>query len=166
MTDRSQGRDRAGSASQKNEPSAAGNGSERRERRHRAKEELRPQETSASEWVIAAISTAVVIGLIGLMIGEAVSESGEPPQIEIQIDTVIRVRSGHLVEFRARNRGQRTAADLTVVGELMGETGLVEKAEVTFGYIPEGAIRHGGLYFREDPTRYRLELRPVGYTRP
>ena len=122
--------------------------------------------TSPWEWVVAALSAVLVLGAIGFMLHEALSEPSSPPSIEIAVDTIIATRNGYIVEFRATNRGTTTAAGMTVEGELRSDTGSVEKSEVTVQYVPAEASRQGGLFFSRDPQRYQLEIRPKGYARP
>ncbi len=129
-------------------------------------QQQRSRGTSPWEWVVAALSGVLVLGAIGFMLQEALSEPSSPPRIEIAVDTIIATRNGYVVEFRATNRGTTTAAGLTVEGELKSATGSVEKSEVTVQYVPAEASRQGGLFFSHDPQRYQLEIRPKGYARP
>lgn len=122
--------------------------------------------TSPWEWAIAAVGALLVLGVVAAMLHEALGRPSTPPRVELTVDTVIATGSGHLVEFRARNRGSRTAAMLVVEGELRGDTGTVETAQTTLDYLPEGSERSAGLFFTHDPARYRLELRPKGYDHP
>ena len=122
--------------------------------------------TSAWEWVIAAIGAVLVLGAVTFMLYEALSEPNTSPRIEVSVDTIIETQYGHLVEFRARNHGQQTAAGVLIEGELKGATGTVEKAQVTIDYVPAGSRRKGGLLFTHDPTRYTLDVRAKAYDRP
>lgn len=123
-------------------------------------------ETSASEWIVAALSAVLVLGAIGFMLYEAASEPASPPDIIIQVDSIVRTGTGYVVEFEARNRGQTTAAGLTISGELRSDTGTVATSDVTIDYVPADGTRRGGLFFSENPRLYRLEIRPEGYDRP
>jgi uncharacterized protein (TIGR02588 family) len=42
----------------------------------------------------------------------------------------------------------------------------VERSEATIDFVPARSSRHGGLVFKNDPRRYRMEVRPVGFDRP
>lgn len=124
------------------------------------------QQASLWEWVVAALSTALVLGTIGFMLYEAITEPDTPPQLTVQVDTIISSPEGYTVVFRAHNRGQTTAAAVTIEGELRADTGSVEKSEVTISYVPAEASRKGGLFFSHNPAHYQLQLRPKGYDRP
>lgn len=129
-------------------------------------EEEQEERTSVWEWIVAAISTVIVLGAIGFMLYEALSEPASPPKITIQVDSIVTTSSGYIVEFTAENRGQTTAQGLQIEGQLKSDTGTVQTSSVTIDYVPQEARRAGGLFFSEDPRRYRLELQPKGYDRP
>lgn len=123
-------------------------------------------ETSVWEWVVSALSAALVLGAIGFMLHEALTRPSTPPEIVIEDTTITENAAGYVVEFRARNRGSTTAQSLTVEGELKSDTGTVEKAEVTIDYVPPHAGRRAGFFFSHDPREHTLEISPKGYDRP
>lgn len=122
--------------------------------------------TSAGEWIVAAVSGLLVLGAMGVLLHEAITERPTPPRIEVAVDSVARSGSGYVAEFTARNSGNQTAAGLSIAGELRSDTGSVERSEVTIDYLPARSTIRGGLFFREDPRRYVLEIRPLGYGEP
>lgn len=131
-------------------------GSERRDR------------TSPLEWVVAGISALLVLATAAFLLYDALGSAETPPLITVEVASVVAVGGGYLVEFRARNRGQETAAGLVVEGEIHGDTGVVERSRVTVDYVAAQGAAGGGLFFTRDPRGLgnRLEVRPVGYARP
>ena len=122
--------------------------------------------TSVSEWIVAIVSAALVLGLLGYLIYDGTRSPRTPPDITVEVDSIQRAGSGYLVLFRARNRGRITAAEVVVEGELESESGKVERSETTIDYVPARGEQHGGLYFSGDPQRARLRLRAHGYRDP
>jgi uncharacterized protein (TIGR02588 family) len=118
------------------------------------------------EWVAAAISTAVVLWVIGYMAYEAVARPHTPPAVEVVSTSVLRARGGWVVEFRAYNHGYQTAAAVEVEGTLKEGERTVETSNAVLDYIPGRATRHGGLFFSRDPRAHRMELRALGYQAP
>ncbi len=142
-------------------------GSGRRGSRSRkAAQNLGQEGSSPLEWLTAALGAVLVLGTVGIMLYGALRNSPAPPQIEIAVDQIVETGSGYVVTFTARNRGSTTAAGLVVEGTLRGENGEVEQSTVTITYVPSEAREKAGLYFTQDPRRYRLELRPLGYEQP
>jgi uncharacterized protein (TIGR02588 family) len=122
--------------------------------------------TSRWEWVAAAVSTALVLAVVGYLLYDAVARPQTPPSIQVAADTVFQSGGLWLVEFRATNAGHETAAAVKVEGELMRADSSVESSEAVLDYVPGRSVRHGGLFFRQDPRAYRLELRAHGYQEP
>lgn len=122
---------------------------------------------SVWEWVVAAIGAVVVLGALGIVLYEGISQPETPPQIEVTVDTVFESGAGTFaVEMTVRNRGRTTAAGLMVEGELRSDTGVVETAQATLDYVPGESRRRAGLIFSHDPSRFALEVRALGYDIP
>jgi len=122
--------------------------------------------TGLAEWIVAAMSAVLVLGMIGFLVYDVVASPERPPDVTIEVDSIQQAGPGYLVLFRARNTGRTTAADLVVKGELEADTGSVEGSETTIDYVPAGGFQRGGLYFTRDPRRLKLRLRAQGYREP
>ena len=122
--------------------------------------------TSTAEWIVAAISAALVFGVIGYLIYDGVSHPQTPPSVTVEVDSIQAAGPGYLVLLRAVNRGRTTAADVMLEGELRADTGRVEYSRTTVDYVPAGGEQSAGLYFRRDPRQLRLQLRAHGYREP
>jgi uncharacterized protein (TIGR02588 family) len=118
------------------------------------------------EWVAAAVSTVLVLAVVGYLLYDAVARPRTPPSVQVRADTVLQADGLWLVRFRAANAGHETAAALKVEGVLMRADSSVETSEAVLDYVPGRSVRHGGLFFRHDPRAYRLELRALGYQEP
>lgn len=123
-------------------------------------------QTSPLEWVVAGVSTLLVLATVAFLLYDALGSPDLPPRITVEVDSVVAVGGSYLVEFRAHNAGQETAAGLVVEGAIHGDTGVVERSRVTVDYVPAQGTRKGGLFFTRDPRGGRLEIRPLGYGRP
>lgn len=118
------------------------------------------------EWVAAAVSTLLVLAVVGYLLYDAVARPRTPPSLRVAADTVLQADGLWLVRFRAANHGHQTAAAVTVEGELTRADSSVETSEAVLDYVPGRSERYGGLFFRHDPRAYRLELRALGYQEP
>lgn len=118
------------------------------------------------EWVAAAVSTALVLAVVGYLLYDAVARPQTPPSVRVAADTVLQSGGLWLVEFRATNTGHETAAAVKVEGVLMRADSAVETSEAVLDYVPGRSVRSGGLFFQRDPRAYRLELRALGYQEP
>jgi uncharacterized protein (TIGR02588 family) len=124
-------------------------------------------EPSIWEWVAAGIGGALVVAALGFMVYEAATLTAHPtPRLAIRIDTVVAYPAGYIVEFRAINAGDATAASVLVQGELRSDTGVVERSEAMVDFVPARSWRQAGRVFKNDPRGYRMDVRPVGFDRP
>jgi uncharacterized protein (TIGR02588 family) len=122
--------------------------------------------TSTAEWIVAAMSALLVLGVIGFLVYDGVMSPKTPPDVIVQVDSIQPAGPGYLVIFRARNSGHYTAANVIVEGELMADSGRVEASETTIDYVPAGGQQRAGLYFTRDPRSLKLRLRAHGYRDP
>jgi uncharacterized protein (TIGR02588 family) len=128
---------------------------------------VKPHREPLLEWVSAAAGLALTLGVLGLIGREALSgDAAQPPSIEVVPVRIAPAGPGFVVEVAAINRSGGTAAEVEVEGMLMRGESELETSRLIFDYVPGHAERRGGMYFREDPRRHRLELRPLGYQRP
>ena len=119
------------------------------------------------EWIAAGIGLVLTAGILLVIGREALSgETAKLPSIEVRATRIEPAASGFVVEVAAVNVSGATAAIVEVEGVLkLGETP-VETSSMAFDYVPGHAERKGGLFFREDPRKHRLELRAMGYQAP
>jgi uncharacterized protein (TIGR02588 family) len=117
-------------------------------------------------WAIGLLGALLVFGSIGFALYEAAAGDSSPPNVTVEVQSITPVQNGYLVEFRALNEGGRTAAGLTVEGELWNEAAVIETSDTTIEYLPSHSQRTGGLFFTQDPRQYELKLSPKGYETP
>lgn len=135
--------------------------------RGREREESgRRQRVPLIEKVTAAIGLALVIVAAGTIGYEALLGSSTPPDIDVEVVAVRPVTDGFLAEIRSVNRGGTTGAQVRIEGVLLDGGRPVEVSSTTFSYVPNHSHQSGGLFFRNDPARHRLEVRATGYEEP
>lgn len=118
------------------------------------------------ERVIAAIGLLLVLGSLGFLIFQGVWGDNSPPDITIRLVRIVDSGDDYLVEFKARNQGGTTAAEVGVSATLRRDGHEVEIGEVTLDYVSAGSERQGGLYFSNDPRLGQLEFKASGYRIP
>ena len=123
--------------------------------------------TPLLEWVASGIGLLLLLGLLAVIGREAVSREFEQlPAIDVAVRRIVPAGSGFVVEIEAINRSGGTAAAVEIEGDLKsGETSL-ETSSFTLDYVPGHSRRTGGLFFREDPRRHRIEVRALGFQTP
>jgi uncharacterized protein (TIGR02588 family) len=117
-------------------------------------------------WGIALIGLILTLGSIGFLLYEAAFGDSSPPDVTVHLESVVPVRNGFLVQFRAVNDGGTTAQGLKVEGEISKGTERVETSDTTIEYVPAHSERKGGLFFSTDPRQYDLRLGAKGFEKP
>ena len=118
------------------------------------------------EWVCAAIGVLLVLGTVGFIGYEALTREPAVPDVTVEHIGTEQASGGYIVRFSARNTGPATAAALSISGELLDATAVIESSEAVLDYLPSNAERQGGLIFQNDPARYELKLTAKGYFDP
>jgi uncharacterized protein (TIGR02588 family) len=121
---------------------------------------------TTTQWIVGAVSTLLVLALLGFVIYEAASVADSPPVVTVRVEGVRAIPGGYVVEVTAYNQGGSTAMALEIEGTLKQDTVTVETSTATVQYVPPETQREAGLYFTKDPRQYTLEVRPLGYDRP
>ena len=117
-------------------------------------------------WGIALLGLALVAGSIAFMLYKAVAGDSSPPDITVHVDSILPIRNGYLVKFRALNEGGSTAEGVTIEGAVRNGTEILETSNTVIEYVPAHSEREGGLFFTTDPRQNQLQLRAKGYEDP
>jgi uncharacterized protein (TIGR02588 family) len=128
--------------------------------------EERRESISGWEFVFAVVGALLVCSAAGFLLYEALVGESSPPSVRVQVEGIVRLDQGYLVRFRAHNTGATTAAGVQVEGVLSQEGRPVETAETTLDYLPAKSHRSAGLFFENDPRRFRLNIQPKGFEEP
>jgi uncharacterized protein (TIGR02588 family) len=127
------------------------------------------QKTPFWEKAIGAVGLVFLLSIVGFLLYEAVQPT-TLPIISVVTEHIQAVEGGYLVEIEVKNSGESTAAVVEVEGTLKAsddpQAEPIESSTTTFDYIPSQSTRGGGLFFREDPNQYTLEVQAKGYIEP
>src|SRR5690606_30166423 len=122
--------------------------------------------TPLLEWIVGALSAALVLALLGFIVMEGVTREALPPDLLVMADSVSPVAAGYLQLVTIHNDGDATAAQVHVAGALLKGDSTVEGSNTILDYVPISARRRGALQFQHDPAEYKLELRVTGFSEP
>jgi len=111
------------------------------------------------------VSALLVLAILAVL-GLELARPRRPPDVQVQVESMVSVSGGYLVRFRAHNLGTETAASLQVEGELLDGHTTLETSSTSIDYLPGGSVRRGGLFFRTNPAEHQLRLRPGGFVLP
>lgn len=122
---------------------------------------------SLLEWLSGAAGLVIAAGIIGFIGNDALADGPEkPPLLQVRPTGINSDGGLHMVEVTVDNRSSRTAADVTISGDLAAGGRTVETSSATLSYVPGKSQRKVGLIFRNDPRHLALTVRPGGYELP
>jgi uncharacterized protein (TIGR02588 family) len=125
-----------------------------------------PGETPLLEWLLGAVGVMLLLAAVSYLAYEGAANEDGPGEIVVSTTQIIETQSAYIVRFQAHNRGSATVGNLHMSARLSDGNREVEVAHVLIDYLPGRSTRQGGVYLRNDPRRYRLEIRPEGYQKP
>lgn len=129
-----------------------------------AERRARPKQRSTSEtaeWVVAVISAILVLGLMGFLAFEAVTQTGGLPSISLAVKDVVQTSHGYNALVSVTNHGSATAADVALSGRA-GD----EESQVVLDFSPAMSERQVSLIFRNPVGPDDIELQVRGYVDP
>ena len=103
-----------------------------------------PSQRPLLQWLVAGLGAAVTLGVIGIVVWEALSPPS-PPALTARIVGVSRTHLGEVAEVEVSNAGDDTASAVTLIGQTATET-----ATVTLDYVPGHGQATAHLRFDQD----------------
>jgi uncharacterized protein (TIGR02588 family) len=130
------------------------------------KKKIKTEKPPFWEWGVAAVGVLLVGLAIGTALYRAVTLEAKPPDFEITVESIKPTSNGYVVNFRAKNSGNQTAAAVNIEANLEQAGQSIETSTATLTYVPSGSERLGGLFFTKDPNQHIIKIRALGYEKP
>jgi len=123
---------------------------------------------STAEWVTFAISSLIVLGLIGVTTYFYLTGSDAPPMVEVEPRPAETYQSGNrfYLPVTVRNGGGMTGEEVRVRVTLTSTDGRQETAELTVQFLAGGGSSRAVAVFGSDPRSGQVEAGVVSYLEP
>lgn len=123
---------------------------------------------SIAEWTTLAISTAILVSIIGAITWLSFVGSEHPARIVVEphIDRMREEETGYYVPVTVRNEGDTTVSDAIIQGELDTGVGQPETVDITISFLAGGEQINGTMVFQSDPTQGELTTGVTSYMEP
>jgi uncharacterized protein (TIGR02588 family) len=118
------------------------------------------------EWAVFTVSLLAILATVGLLVQDAVTDTGSPPDLRVELGPVATRSGAFAVPVTVRNLGDETAEGVLIEVELERPGMPPEKAEIEMAFVPRQSRREGWVTFRRDPRGGRLTGRAAGYEKP
>lgn len=114
------------------------------------------------EWAVSGVSALVIIVLAGFILFEAVTKTGQRPDISFEITDSFEMASGLAVELVVRNEGDVTVSNVEIAAAAVDASG----GSVTLDYLAAQSEAEIGFGFPPGTAPETVDLRLVGYSYP
>ena len=117
------------------------------------------------EWLTGLVSAVIVLAVIGWIAKDALIDQDTSPDLAVTVLMTEQRSNGFQVSFEVSNGASATASQVTVEGEILDGSTVVEKASTVLDYVPGKSKARAGLIFKNDPTG-RITLRVSAFNEP
>ena len=123
---------------------------------------------STAEWVTLAISSAILLAVVGALVYQQLSGGDEPAVIEAtpRLEAVRVAGGAYYLPVEIVNRGGVTAQDVLVIVSVGAGQAERESSELLIDFLAGGATAKGTAVFRQDPRQQPLEVDVASYLEP
>lgn len=123
-------------------------------------------EKNALEWAVFVVSLALLAAVVAGLVVDASRGGADAPQLEVHLGAAERLGPHFRLPLVVENRGGATAQAAVVEVTLQAGGREVERAELSFAFLPRRSTRRGWVVFRHDPSCCEVVARPLGFETP
>lgn len=118
------------------------------------------------EWVVLAISGALVVGLVGFLVVAGITDERRPPEplVELYLDEAYEVSNGWILPAMVTNGGDEAAEALALRATATVD-GAAEESEITIDFLPAGTDVEVSFGFSAEPEG-DVTVQTVGFRLP
>ena len=127
---------------------------------------LRSSATPRLEWLLGTFGLALLVSGVFFLVYRALTHPDEPGAVVATVTDVHDVGNTYVVRFNVRNYGSETLSHLHLTARLTDGNVQIESAPAFVDYLPAHSEQEGGVYLRNDPRGFTLQIDPAGYTKP
>ena len=118
------------------------------------------------ERVIGGIGVVLLVACVAFLVYEGLHGDERPGQVSAIVTDIAPAGDMYVVTFELDNAATQTLSNVSVTARLGDGDRELETAQTTIDYLPGHSRQGGGFYFKNDPRKYELEIRPEGYQEP
>jgi len=122
------------------------------------------------EWSVFAVGLVLVVGTLGYLAYDAITQGSDPARIEVKLGSPREVSTSaakyYVVPVSAHNKGDHTAEAVVIEVVLEKDGKEVETSQFELSFVPRRSQAEGQVVFSKDPRAASLKPRVVGYEEP
>ncbi|MEM8808570.1 MAG: TIGR02588 family protein [Cyanobacteria bacterium P01_G01_bin.38] len=121
---------------------------------------------SLAEWITLTISTAILIGLVGLVLYDWQINQNRPPLFQIEFASAQAIDNHYYVPFVIKNTGGQVARTVQVSAELRLDNAPDETGAQDIDFLSANERKRGSFVFDHDPNQGQLTVRVASFRLP
>ncbi|MEM9162339.1 MAG: TIGR02588 family protein [Cyanobacteria bacterium P01_F01_bin.4] len=121
---------------------------------------------SLAEWITLTISTAILIGLVGLVLYDWQINQNRPPLFQIEFASAQAIENHYYVPFVIKNTGGQVARTVQVSAELRLDDAPDETGAQDIDFLSANERKRGSFVFDHDPNQGQLTVRVASFRLP
>jgi uncharacterized protein (TIGR02588 family) len=119
------------------------------------------------EWSVFGLGLVLVIGTLGFLVGDSVSNQLSPPALQVTTGSAQPGEAGFRLPVTVTNTGGMTAENVLIEVVVLVNGRAAERTELRLGFVPRQAAREGWVVLQTDPRPpSRIAARAVAYEVP
>lgn len=127
---------------------------------------VRSSDTPRLEWLLGMLGLALLVAGVCYLAYLGFANPPKPGAVIVTVLDIQPVNDAHVVKFSVRNDGGENLSHLHLIARLSDGGREIESAQAFIDYLPARSEQRGGVYLRNDPRRYILQIDPAGYMEP
>lgn len=125
-----------------------------------------PLQRNFAEWITFAVSSFILLALVGLIVYDWLLSQQSPPILQVQPQAMVEVREGQFYQqFVLKNVGGSFAESVQVIASLesIDSSNELEVGEQEISFLAAGEQKTGYFIFTHDPRQGELSVRVASY---
>lgn len=123
------------------------------------------QKRNCAEWITFAVSSLILLALIGLILYDWLLSQQSPPVLQVHSQGMVEIREGQFYQpFVLKNVGGSFAESVQVIASLtIDSPDNLEIGEQEISFLAAGEQKTGYFVFTHDPREGELSVRVASY---
>jgi uncharacterized protein (TIGR02588 family) len=124
------------------------------------------QPTPFLERLLGGVGVVLLAACVAFLVYEGMNGDERPGSVSATVTDIAPAGDMYVVTFQLDNAGSQTLSNVSVTARLGDGNRDLETAQTTIDFLPGHSRQTGGFYFKNDPRKHELEIRPEGYQEP
>lgn len=125
------------------------------------------EKKNALEWAVFGLSLLLLLAIFGYLGYHVHKHQTSPPELQVEYSPAPSPHTPFRYHVVVHNRGGSTAEEAHLEFLMKRDTVVLDKAQLTFSWVPQSSKREGWVIFSKDPAKAdTIVAQVLGYKKP